>query len=72
MSDLSKSDTFYARQALEEELARAAPLFDLRLDKAEELLADFSPSSKTTRRSAAGFSQPRSIESGRTAARSSR
>ncbi len=29
------------RQALEEELARAAPPFDAQLDKAEELLADF-------------------------------
>src|SRR5207249_7650462 len=30
------------RQALEEELARATPPFDPRLDKAEELLADFA------------------------------
>ena len=41
MGDLSKSDYVLRRQALEEELARAAPLFDPRLDKAEELLADF-------------------------------
>jgi len=36
-----KSEYVLRRQALEEELARAAPPFDPRLDKAEELLADF-------------------------------
>jgi hypothetical protein len=41
MGDLSKSEYVLRRQALEEELARAAPPFDPRLDKAEELLADF-------------------------------
>jgi Recombinase/Recombinase zinc beta ribbon domain len=41
MGDLSKSEYVLHRQALEEELARAAPPFDPRLDKAEELLADF-------------------------------
>jgi len=74
MGDLSKSGYVLRRQALEEELARAAPPFDPRLDKAEELLADFGPSgnSKTTQRSAVGSSQPCSIVSGRTVARSSR
>jgi hypothetical protein len=41
MGDLSKSEYVLRRQALEEELAQAAPPFDPRLDKAEELLADF-------------------------------
>src|SRR6266487_774337 len=41
MGDLSKSEYVLRRQALEEELARARPPFDPRLDKAEELLADF-------------------------------
>ena len=41
MGDLSKSDYVLRRHALEEELARNRPPFDPRLDKAEELLADF-------------------------------
>ena len=41
MGDLSKSEYVLRRQALEEELARAAPPFHPRLDKAQELLADF-------------------------------
>src|SRR6058998_357555 len=42
MGDLSKNEYVLRRQALEEELARATPPFDPRLDKAEELLADFA------------------------------
>src|SRR6266487_800743 len=42
MGDLSKNEYVLRRQALEEELARAMPPFDPRLDKAEELLADFA------------------------------
>jgi hypothetical protein len=41
MGDLSKSEYVLRRQALEEQLARIRPPFDPRLDKAEELLADF-------------------------------
>ena len=41
MGDLSKGEYVLHRQAFEEELARAAPPFDPRLDKSEELLADF-------------------------------
>src|SRR5438093_8010537 len=41
MGDLSKSEYVLRRQAQEEQLARTAPPFDPRLDKAEELLADF-------------------------------
>jgi hypothetical protein len=72
MGDLSKSEYVLRRQALEEELAHAAPPFDPRLDKAKELLADFGrvweleddPAKR--RRS----SQACSIASGKTAARS--
>ena len=42
MGDLSKGEYVLRRQALEEELARTGPPRDARLDKAEELLADFS------------------------------
>jgi hypothetical protein len=41
MGDLSKSEYVLRRQALEEELSRTRPPFDPRLDKAEEVLADF-------------------------------
>jgi hypothetical protein len=43
MGDLSKSDYVLRRQAARGGACprRAAPPFDLRLDKAEELLADF-------------------------------
>jgi hypothetical protein len=41
MGDLSKSEYVLRRQALEEELSRTRPPFDPRLEKAEELLADF-------------------------------
>jgi hypothetical protein len=54
-------------------LARTQAPFDQRLEKAEELLADFGPcgDSKTTPGSAVGRSRGYSIASGRTAARSS-
>jgi hypothetical protein len=41
MGDLSKSEYVLRRQAFEEELSRTRPPFDPRLDKAEEVLADF-------------------------------
>ena len=41
MGDLTKSEYVLRRQALEEELARTRSPFDPRLDKAEEVLADF-------------------------------
>jgi hypothetical protein len=41
MGDLSKSEYVLRRQALEDELSRTRPPFDPRLDKAEEVLADF-------------------------------
>ena len=47
MGDLSKSEYVLRRQALEEERARVAPPFDPRLDKAEELLADFQVRQRT-------------------------
>ena len=47
MGDLSKSEYVLRRQAFEEERARVAPPFDPRLDKAEELLADFQVRQRT-------------------------
>ena len=41
MGDLSKNEYMLRRQALEDELSRTRAPFDLRLDKAEEVLADF-------------------------------
>jgi hypothetical protein len=41
MGDLSRSEYVLRRQALEEELSRARPPFDPKLEKAEELLAEF-------------------------------
>ena len=42
MGDLSKNEYVLRRQTLEEELSRTQPPFDPRLDKAEEVLADFA------------------------------
>jgi hypothetical protein len=41
MADLSKSEYVLRRQALEDELSMTRPPFEPRLDKAEEVLADF-------------------------------